>query len=99
HGARRLEAYRHLGREWVPFVCLDTLADRYAYLQAEGDENTCRKDFTPSEAVELGRELEKLEATEAAKRKAEGQKTGGRGHKKNSAASCGQVSAKHTNAV
>lgn len=42
-----------------------------ALLIAERDENTCRKDFTPSEAVALGRKLEELEKPAAAERKAE----------------------------
>lgn len=46
------------------------------------DENTCRKDFVPSEALALGEALEKLERPKAEERKAEGQKQGGRGRKK-----------------
>ena len=40
-------------------------------LKAERDENTCRKDFCPSEAVGLGERLEKLLKPEAEKRKKE----------------------------
>jgi hypothetical protein len=43
--------------------------DAALLLQAERDENTCRKDFTPSEAVAIGKELEELERPKAAERK------------------------------
>lgn len=38
---------------------------------AERDENTCRKDFTPSEMVALAERLEELERPKAAERKAD----------------------------
>jgi hypothetical protein len=41
-----------------------------------------RKDFTTLEAVGLGQRLEGMERRKAAERKAEGQKSGGRGRKK-----------------
>ena len=44
---------------------------------AEHDENTCRKDFLPSEAVDSGMRLEELERPAAEQRKAEGQQRGG----------------------
>lgn len=37
-------------------------------LEAERDENTCRLDFAPSEAVRLGEQLEKLEKPKAKQR-------------------------------
>jgi len=37
-------------------------------LMAERDENTCRKDFTPSEAVAIAKTLEQLEKPKAAQR-------------------------------
>ena len=55
---------------------------------AEGDENTCRKDLLPSEAVALGMQLEKLEQPKAetatAKGRKKGGQTGGRGRTRNS---------------
>src|SRR5207249_4059985 len=60
-GFRRLEACRQLG--WtevgVHVVELDDL------LRAEHDENTLRKDFTPSEAVAIARALEEREREQA----------------------------------
>ena len=41
-------------------------------LQAERDENTCRQDFKPSEAVALGRQIEELERPQAKCRKVRG---------------------------
>jgi ParB/RepB/Spo0J family partition protein len=46
-----------------------------ALLTAERDENTQRKDFTPSEAVSLGKALEEMEKAEAKKRQQEGGRT------------------------
>lgn len=53
-GERRLRAFAHLGRDTIParFVNLDSL------LKGEYAENELRKDFTPSERVEIGRALE-----------------------------------------
>jgi ParB family chromosome partitioning protein len=72
-GARRLAALKMLTPE---FDDADTVIVRIAsegisaltLLQAERDENTCRKDFTPSEAVAIGKQLEKLEREEARQR-------------------------------
>jgi hypothetical protein len=38
-----------------------SLEEAWALLRAERDENTCRKDFTPLEAVALGESLEGIE--------------------------------------
>lgn len=53
-GERRLRAFLHLGRDTIParFVNLESL------LKGEYAENELRKDFTPSERVEIGRALE-----------------------------------------
>jgi ParB/RepB/Spo0J family partition protein len=90
-GARRMAALALL--DWaclsdgmVPVLVIDGLDDRAQLLRAERDENTCRKDFTPSEAAALGLELEALEAPAAAERQkaaAAHGKEGGRGRKKN----------------
>lgn len=42
---------------------------RISLIKAERDENTCRKDFAPSEAVALGEKLEVFERKKAADRK------------------------------
>lgn len=57
-GARRLEAARLLGLADVPV----TVVDVDDLLSAERDENTERKDFTPTEAVAIGRLIEQREA-------------------------------------
>ncbi|WP_157932143.1 hypothetical protein [Mycobacteroides abscessus] len=48
-----------------------TLADATDRLMAERDENTCRKAFTASELVALGRQLEELERPKAQERQRE----------------------------
>jgi ParB-like chromosome segregation protein Spo0J len=67
-GQRRLAAVKSLGWETVPVVVIHTLADAADRLVAERDENTCRKDFTASEMVALGRKLEELERPKASER-------------------------------
>ncbi len=52
-GARRLLAARDLGWETIPARVIDVDA-----LEAERDENECRKDFTPSERVAVMRAVE-----------------------------------------
>ena len=81
-GARRLRAVKQNGVTTIDAVIASRFEDAAEALLAERDENTCREDFTPSEAVALGAELEKLERPKAAERQAEGQKAGGRGKKK-----------------
>jgi ParB family chromosome partitioning protein len=64
-GRRRLLALLTLQRDTAPVYVVEGLDSALAFLRAERDENTCRKDFTPSEAVAIGKELEKLERHEA----------------------------------
>jgi ParB family chromosome partitioning protein len=71
-GERRLRAVALLGLKTIPTHVVSNLRDATALLRAEYDENTCRKDFTPTESVAIGAELEKLEREEAAKRKKSG---------------------------
>ena len=78
-GGRRIEAVRRLGLDSIPCRVIDGLDDAVAWLVAERDENTCRKPFTPSEMVELGRALEALERPKALARKSEGGQMAGRG--------------------
>ena len=77
-GRRRLEAHKHLGQTTIAARVVD-LADPFG---AEVDENEQRKDYTPSERVGIGEAREERDKREAAQRKAEGQKSGGRGKKK-----------------
>ncbi len=74
-GFRRLEAFRLLSRKEIPASVID-VADM---LSAERDENTERKDFTPTEAVAVGalveaRHLEKVKAQQHAFKSAAGAK-------------------------
>jgi len=66
-GHRRLEAAKLLGWERIPATVID-VAD---LLSAERDENEVRKNFTPTEAVAIGRMIEEKERPKAeANRKA-----------------------------
>lgn len=67
-GARRLLAVHELGWENVPATIVEDLDNALSMLRAERDENVCRKDFTPSEAVALGEALEELERRKAKER-------------------------------
>jgi len=76
-GQRRLEACRMIGWTEIPATVVTNLSDARALLTAERDENTCRKEMTPSEKVSLGRALEPFVKERARERKAEGQRRGG----------------------
>jgi ParB family chromosome partitioning protein len=67
-GERRVNACRSLGWHHVPACVVKRLDDAAALLRAQRDENTCRKDFTPSEAVALGKALEEIERKKAKER-------------------------------
>lgn len=67
-GARRLRACEMLERD-VDAVIAESVTDALLKLKAERDENVCRVDFTPEEAVEAGRAIESLERPKAAERK------------------------------
>ncbi|MGH3095124.1 MAG: ParB/RepB/Spo0J family partition protein [Streptosporangiales bacterium] len=75
-GARRLAAARSLGWDEVPAHVVETLDDAAALLRAERDENTCRKDFTPSEEYALYQALLELEKPKAKERQSEGARVG-----------------------
>lgn len=70
-GERRLSAMRSLGWEMIPVTVIQTLADATDELIAERDENTCRKDFTPTEAASVRRAVADALAPIAAERKAQ----------------------------
>lgn len=78
-GGRRLEACRQLGWEAIPFVRVADQGDAISRLLAERDENTCRKDMTPSELVAIGLKLEELRRPEAEARQREAGQLYGRG--------------------
>lgn len=63
-GHRRIEAVRLLGVHVIPVTVID-VAD---LLSAERDENAQRKDFTPTEAVAIGRLIEVEERPKALNR-------------------------------
>ena len=72
-GARRLAACKRLGRSQIEVYVRSDLRSALDLRIAERDENTCRKDMTPSEKVALARRLEELERPKAAERKASSQ--------------------------
>ncbi len=64
-GGRRLEACKQLGWQEVPVTVVD-LANAEEVLQAESDENTCRKGLTPYEASRARERRAKILAPVAA---------------------------------
>jgi len=98
-GQRRIEAYKILGREKIPVNTAANLLELTALLKAEVDENKCRKDFDPVEAVAVGADIEK-----AYKPVAEAAKAAAGGDKKSEAAkslteTCRKRSRKETEAA
>lgn len=69
-GGRRLAAVQSLGWIEVPVTVVD-LSTVAQVLQAEADENTCRKGLTPVEASEARRRRVRVLAPKAAERKAQ----------------------------
>jgi ParB/RepB/Spo0J family partition protein len=89
-GYRRLVAAKELGWESVPVHVVHNLDDALLLLRAEYDENTCRKNFTPSEALAMGKAIEELERPRAkARQEATRAKKGEQAHKRNRAAQGG----------
>ena len=76
-GERRLAAMRLLGWTETPVHEVATLAEAADLLRAERDENTCRKDLSPSEAVAIGERIESVLRPQAEARKFDGQVAGG----------------------
>jgi hypothetical protein len=88
-GARRIKAALMLGWDRIAAHVVHNLTEELDLLQAERDENTCRKDFTPSEAVAIKRDIEGRFKEDARKKQHEAGKygqEGGRGKKKNPSA-------------
>lgn len=75
-GQRRLEACKLLGKSTIKAHMVVTLTDAASLIKAERDENVCRKDLTPEEAVMMGRQLEAMEIPKAKERRSEGGKRG-----------------------
>lgn len=71
-GQRRLEACRSLGWTEIPVKFITDVSSAAQLLEMERDENTCRKEMTPSERIALGRALEALERPKAKARMDEG---------------------------
>ena len=90
-GARRLEAAKRLGWTEVPCRVVSTLDDALNALIAERDENNCRDPLTPTEMVELGRQIEAVERPKAKERHREGSASGGKGSGKLPEPSRGQT--------
>jgi len=65
-GERRLRAAKQLGWTEIPI----NVVDLGAVVRGEFAENVCRKDFTPSELVAIGQEVERSERESARARKA-----------------------------
>jgi len=84
-GARRLKTYISHDQKNIDVLVCDALDDITKALQAERDENTCRKNFTPSEMVAMVKKLDEREREAAKERKKAGKGEhggGGRGNKK-----------------
>jgi N6-adenosine-specific RNA methylase IME4/ParB-like chromosome segregation protein Spo0J len=60
-GKRRLQAFKLLGKTTIPATTLDI----ESVVRGEFAENSHRKDFTPSELVAIGREVERVERERA----------------------------------
>lgn len=73
-GHRRVEACRLLGWEGIPATVLDGRSDPGRLLRMESDENTCRKEFTPTEAAAIAAAREALLKPLAKARMSEGGK-------------------------
>jgi hypothetical protein len=73
-GQRRVRAAESLGWTKIPV----TVIDLDSVLRGEFAENTCRKDFTLSEAVAIKRALEPLEKAAAKERQRTGGRAGGK---------------------
>jgi hypothetical protein len=71
-GRRRLAAFRQLGKATIPARVTNQFNDARNALLAERDENTCRKDMTPEELIDMGLALEELERPKARKRQERG---------------------------
>lgn len=67
-GQRRIEAHKLLGLDKIECRIVSNLTEAYNLIKAERDENICRADFTPTEAIALAERLEPFERKAAAER-------------------------------
>ena len=81
-GHRRVMAMQHLGRDEVAATVVNNLDEAALALAAERDENTCRLNFLPTEAVALGEALERIERPKAEERQAKAGPKSGKGKKR-----------------
>jgi ParB-like chromosome segregation protein Spo0J len=81
-GRRRIEAFRKLGRTEIDAHIVEGLDDELRALLAECNENTCRKGFTRSEAVAVGKTIEKKVRAQAKERQAQAGPAEGKGRKR-----------------
>lgn len=85
-GARRLAAFKLRGKAEIPAHIVSHLAGAFHALKAESDENTCRKDFLPTEAYALVERLRPFVEAAAKERQLIGKsadgEAGGRGRTK-----------------
>jgi N6-adenosine-specific RNA methylase IME4 len=96
-GERRLRAIELLG--WKTIPCTLIPINLGQIVRGEFAENTCRKDFTLSEAVAIKRALEPLEKAAAKERQREGGRSGGQGSGKLPEASKGNAADKAAKAT
>jgi len=94
-GERRIRAYQQLDRCTIPA----TVVDLKKIARGEHAENTCRKDFTPTEAVAIKRALEPIERVAAKERQRVGGRAGGKGSGKLPEASKGEAADKAAKAT
>ena len=91
-GQRRLAACESLGMTSIEASIGDNFSDFAKALQAEADENTCRKALEPVEAVTIGMAIEELVKPKAEERLRvagkEGGKKAGRGRTNSPRANC-----------
>ncbi|NLX54145.1 MAG: ParB N-terminal domain-containing protein, partial [Planctomycetaceae bacterium] len=81
-GRRRIEACKQLGWKSIPTVVAESVDSLLKMAQAESDENTCRKDFTPEEAVRMGTRIEGAISKIKREAQRDGGKKAGRGRPK-----------------
>jgi len=79
---RRIAAAKQLGWPTIRAYLARNLNDALARLEAERDENVCRLDLAPSEAVALSERLDAIYSQEAKKRQAAAGPPSGKGQKK-----------------
>jgi N6-adenosine-specific RNA methylase IME4/ParB-like chromosome segregation protein Spo0J len=96
-GERRLRAVQLLGWKTIPYTPIPINLDQI--VRGEFAENTCRKDFTLSEAVAIKRALEPMEKAAAKERQREGGRHGGEGSGKLPEASRGNAADKAAKAT